>query len=204
MSKRTLSSFLVLAALVAAYPLARAVSASTEDECDLKTVERAFYCKADGLVLGKKELVSRKAYYVCATCKETSKKSGKCEFCGKKREKKVSEKDVCPSCYAKPLDVEVCVKPGYACPKCRETGTKPVKCGDCRVKYKKTDIRALIEYRCPDCRKAEYAPGKCGNAECERHGQDLARTCTRSGKPPHVKNLPDAKKKGKEKKKKKP
>lgn len=194
---------MVLASLAAAYPLVRTVFASTEDECDMKTVERAFYCKADGVVLSKKELVSKKTYYLCATCKEISKKQGKCEFCGKKREKKVSEKDVCPKCYAKPMAVEVCVKAGYACPKCGETSAKPARCGSCRVKFKKTDIRALIEYRCPGCGKAAYEPGKCTNAECERHGQDLVRTCTRSGKPPHVKNLPEAKKKGKEKEKKK-
>jgi hypothetical protein len=128
-----------------------------------------------------------------------TKKSGKCGTCKKKLEKRVSDKGVCPTCFAQPQHVQVCVKTGYACPKCGAKSLKATKCGGCRASHKKTVSRSLIQYVCPACKKGSYLSGKCKDKECAKHGEALVRSCSLSGEVPHVTVLKPAKS-GKKKK----
>jgi hypothetical protein len=177
------------------------VVASTGDGCDMKTVEKAFYCEPCKATLAKKELVSKKKYYECEGCQSKADKSGKCEACDKKRAKKVTDKGVCPRCFAKPVPAEACVKDGYACPKCGDLAAKPAKCGVCKAKHKKVPVRAVILYRCEGCGKSGYAPGNCESADCAKKGTAKVRTCSQSGNAPHAKPAARGDRKGSRKKK---
>lgn len=176
----------VFAVLVLAGGVGGIALAAGDGPCDMKTVEKAFYCEPCKTVLTKKELVSKKKYYECEGCGKTAEKAGKCESCDKKLVKKVTDKDVCPKCYGKTIAVEACVKTAYACPKCGAVSVKAAKCETCKAAYKKVQVRALIHYRCPACGKTSLTPGNCDGAECEKKGEPLVRTCSQSGQGSHV------------------
>lgn len=178
---------LVSAAFLAA-PLSQPLPAAEEDGCDMSTVVKGFFCKECDSTLVKGDLVSGATYYACSVCETARKESGSCPRCDEALEKKVSGKDVCPHCFAKPVEAELCEKTCFECPECYERGVAGT-CPDCEKKRAKTTVRALIEYFCPQdgCSESSYGPGKCGDEECGSYGKPLVKTCTESGEYPHVK-----------------
>ena len=156
-----------------------------ESSCDLKTVEKVFFCHEHEVLLPS-ELVSNVTYYVCEDCESSYEKPGECELCGETLQKKVSGKDVCPHCFAKPEPAEACVKTYFECPMCECRSATPGKCEDCDEEMEKCVSRALVEYVCPDCGHFSLKPGKCPDPDCSHAGKPLVRTCSESGTYPHV------------------
>jgi hypothetical protein len=175
---------LVLIALSSLLLLAP-VGGEEKDRCDLKTVEKAYYCAEHELLLAS-EVVSGKTYYVCEDCEEFADRAGACPSCDQAMVKKVSGKNVCPHCYAKPEPAEVCVKTYYFCPDCGHESLTAGKCADCESPWEKKVSHALVEYVCPECGDYSFQPGKCSEPDCERSGKPLVRTCSQAGTFPHV------------------
>jgi len=173
----------------AVYVGSTVLATEDDDACDMKTVVKGYYCESCSEILDKKALVSDVTYYECSFCGLISKTAGKCPDCEEDYEKKTSGKDVCPKCYDKPEDVEICVKTCYECPECGDQQAEAGTCEDCEKKLVETTVRALIEYRCPQkgCYQTSYKPGKCENEECENCGKPLVKNCSESGVFPHVK-----------------
>ncbi|MHC4860176.1 MAG: hypothetical protein ACYTDY_08810 [Planctomycetota bacterium] len=195
MRKQVFTLALIPAVVLAAYALTRTVLATEEDDCDMKTVIAGYYCEPSDLLLEKKELVSDVTYYECSFCELITKAEGKCPDCEKALVKKTSGKNVCPKCYEKPLEAEICVRTCYECPECCEQVAEAGECKECEEKLAQITVRALIQYQCPetDCDEASYKPAKCQNKECDHHGKPLVKTCSESGVFPHVKEKPKTK-----------
>lgn len=163
--------------------IAFAIPTVTED-CDLANVQSGFYC-ADHEFLTAKDLVSNVKYYECEECEEIQRKSGPCEFCEEPMVEKISGKNVCPHCFARPEVVDVCVKSCFACPECGERVARAGQCADCEVSFVKLEVKALVEYNCEDCGTWSSKPGNCEDEECDSFDVPFQRVCSESGYFPH-------------------
>ena len=155
-----------------------------EKKCDLAKVEKGLYCEEHEF-LTVKELVSSVTYYQCDDCDEIHTKSGECEDCEIVLTKKVSGKNVCPRCYVKPEEIEVCVKTCYECPECGERSAAAGECEDCEKPWKKITVKARVEYECPVCEARELEPGNCTDEDCKAFDKPLVKVCSESGTFPH-------------------
>lgn len=176
---------LAIAAVCAVF-LAWAYAEEDTTKCDLKTVVKAFYCENCEAVLEKKDLVSDVTIYVCEDCETASKTGGQCESCEAPLKKKSSGKDVCKTCFAKPMAVEACRKVYYECPDCESRRTNPGACEDCETALQEKVSLALVIYVCPTCGDNRMEAGKCEDEECKNFGKPLARSCAAAGEAPHV------------------
>lgn len=180
--KRILSSglFLSLFVLLPAF-----VSHSAEKACDMAEVKAGFYCEDDDQLLLPKDVVSGVTFYECKECEVRQAEPGVCESCGEELAKKVSEKEVCPTCWRKPVAAEICIKGCHECPDCFERTAKAGKCADCDVALVKIEVRARIAYECSVCGTYSEKPGKCEEEDCKNFGKPLAKVCSESGSFPH-------------------
>lgn len=135
---------LLVVALVAVFGLSLAY-VSAEDkrnekakDCDLKTIEKGWFCKKDGKMLEKAELKEGK----CPVCGEAP---ADAEICVKlkyhcDKDGVDSEKDKCPKCKAELKGVRVLSRVIFKCDKCGAIGEKAGKCEakDCKGQMKKT------------------------------------------------------------------
>ncbi|MBI4878828.1 MAG: hypothetical protein HY812_04090 [Planctomycetes bacterium] len=185
---KTFAAFLCAAPLL----LLSVQAATSTEECDMKTVIKAYFCAECDEVYEKKDLISDKEYYFCKDCEIAADKAGDCEWCNAPLEKKVSGKDVCPACYAPPAECEACVKVYYECPDCGETALEPGACPVCddekSPQLEKITSLAVIQYVCEGCYSPSLLPGRCVSDECDHEGQERVKTCSESGTFPHVKS----------------
>lgn len=100
----------------------------------------------------------------------------------------------CGACDAKTTFSRVCEKMGFRCGDC---GAIYKEEGTCSSGHAETTRVKLLDasrmvYACPDtfCSIIENKPGNCTNATCERNGQPLQRSCSKSGTAPHLPGYP--------------
>jgi hypothetical protein len=169
------------------------VALEDDEVCDLKKVEKGYYCESCDEILDKASLVSDHVYYVCPECEIRSSKGGKCLDCEKEMSKKKTAKNACKACFDKAIDVEVCIKTFYECPECKVAAAKAGKCSDCvddkdkPIEMKLTTSKALVEYYCEECGMSLFKAGKCTDKECKNTGKPLTKCCSDGGNFPHVK-----------------
>ena len=156
--------------------------------CDVKTVVPAAWCAQDRILLESKDLVTDKSYYACPTCKKSYEAPGKCEKCNQELERRTSEKDACPKCFARTDAVDTCQKEFWQCDACKQTAAREGNCEKCKAPLKKHVSLAKIGYVCTGCGFAGDRPGNCpamGPEECAQAGKPLTKTCSLSGTFPH-------------------
>lgn len=157
--------------------------------CDMKTVVPAFWCAHDKKLWESKDLVSNAVYYTCAADGVVQAAAGKCPKCSKDLEKKTSDADVCKVCFQKPEKAEGCQKTYWECDTCKKPMMAAGNCDKCKTPLVQHTSLALIEYKCEKCGHKSLHPGNCTAAsakDCPNFGKPLTRTCSESGKPPHV------------------
>ena len=154
--------------------------------CDMKSVSNGYYCEADDLVLGARDLVSNAHHYACGNCDSTSKDRGTCATCDEPLVVRISQKNVCPECFFEPVKCRVCVKVFFECENCGRRSTKPGECMKCARKMTTQVSRSLIYYLCNDCGMMQLRAGKCVEEACERFGKSLSRSCALAGEFPHL------------------
>lgn len=135
-----------------------------EDRCDMKQVEDGLYCPACDAILEEDEIMDKE---FCKACAEEAKENGE--------KPKKAEK------------VKVCVKTYHACPSCGTAGKPGGKCEDCGEAFQPRTDRARIVFKCENCGKEGKEGEPCGEEDCKTMGAKIVRTCSKSGRFPHVK-----------------
>lgn len=180
--KRFLSSGLFLSLLVT---LPAFTTLPADEACNMSSVKKGFACEDCDLLLLPKEVVSNATFYECEECEVRQAKAGKCDYCDEDFAKKQSDKDACPECWYKADAAEICIKSCYECPDCGEQTAKSGKCADCKVKLKKTEVRARIEYECSGCGVSSETARDCDDEDCKAFGIPFEKVCSESGSFPH-------------------
>ncbi len=120
------------------------VAQGAGNECDLKKIEKAYWCESCWKALEKDDIVEG---YICPICDSQSYKAGKCSDCDVDRVKAKWCID-CEKVFSE-VKVDVCVKTGYVCEDCGTESFKPGECPDCEEELEKLRSNLVLYTNAP-------------------------------------------------------
>ncbi|MEK7448015.1 MAG: hypothetical protein AAB019_00860 [Planctomycetota bacterium] len=181
---------LILSALIGLFSSAFIRAEETKSECDLKTMEEAYWC--DSCVEAAENVISG---YICSTCPTKTDKSeittdrsgqaGQCPDCKKDLIPAKRHQD-CGNVISDKKN-QVCVKTGYICENDDAESFQPGECFNCEEEMEKITVKSLVVYLCKECSYIQREAGNCRrNKDLSCYDKPLNKTCENSGLFPHV------------------